>query len=98
LDNAVKFSPHGGQIKLGIEENADTVSVSVTNSGSGINPENRDKIFRKFYQADESHSSEGSGVGLAIVKRVVELHSGSVEAESSNGLTVFTVSLPKLHN
>ena len=54
-----------------------------------------DKIFRKFYQADESHSSEGNGVGLVIVKRVVELHRGFFASYSSMGVTAFEVKLPK---
>ena len=53
------------------------------------------KIFNKFYQADESHSSEGNGIGLAIVKRVTELHNGKVYVESTDNLTTFTVKLPK---
>ena len=69
--------------------------MSVTNSGSEIPPESIAYIFNKFYQADESHSSEGNGIGLAIVKRVCELHGGAVSAESGDGKTTFTVILSK---
>jgi signal transduction histidine kinase len=80
---------------VGITEQERAVTVSVTNSGSEIAPEHQTKIFNKFYQADESHASEGNGIGLAIVKRVVELHEGSVSVSSGGGKTTFTVVLPK---
>lgn len=95
LDNAVKFSPHGGNIGVDIREDGETVSVSVTNPGKELSPEQQKRIFRKFYQADSSHSSEGNGIGLAIVKRIVELHHGKVSVHSENGLVEFTVALPK---
>ena len=98
LDNAVKFSPDGGTIELQIRETKDTLCVSITNSGSEISPENQKRIFNKFYQADESHASEGNGVGLAIVKRGTQLHNGTVEVQSDNGTTTFTVELPKAPN
>ena len=69
--------------------------VSVTNRGSEIDPARMDRIFQKFYQGDPSHAAEGNGIGLAIVKRVTELHGGSVRAASSHGSTCFTVTLPK---
>ena len=71
------------------------MTVTVENVGPAIPPEALGRIFRKFYQADESHAAEGNGVGLAIVKRVVELHSGSVEAASAEGKTVFKATLPQ---
>ena len=95
IDNAVKFSPQTGEVRLGIRETADRLEVSVTNFGSEIPPECQGKIFNKFYQADESHASAGSGVGLAIVKRVTELHGGAVAVDSHDSVTTFTVSLPK---
>lgn len=95
LDNAVKFSPVGGLIEVGITDTEQTVSVSVQNSGSYITPEQQKKIWNKFYQADESHATEGNGVGLAIVKRIVELHSGTVSVISERNSTSFTVILPK---
>lgn len=96
LDNAVKFSPQNGTVTVEMTETDRSVTVTVTNSGRDIPPESLAHIFNKFYQADESHSSEGNGIGLAIVKRVCELHGGSVDACSDGGLTKFTVTLP--HN
>ena len=95
LDNAVKFTPAGGMIEVAIDQTPKTLLVSVRNPGSTIPAEQREKIFNKFYQCDESHAAEGNGVGLAIVKRAVELHSGTVSVTSEKGITTFTVELPK---
>lgn len=95
IDNAVKFSPEGGVVKVRAEKGKDGVSVSVENSGPKIPDESREKIFRKFYQADESHAAEGNGVGLAIVSRVTELHGGRVSVVSDDLHTAFTVELPQ---
>lgn len=95
IDNAVKFSPENGKVEIEIKEDENEVSVSILNTGSEISEMEQERIFHKFYQADESHSSEGNGVGLAIVKKVTELHNGRVIVESKNQKTIFTVVLPK---
>lgn len=95
LDNAIKFSDENGTISVTITEDDTTVHIAVSNYGEAIPDDSTGQIFNKFYQADESHSSEGNGIGLAIVKKVCELHSGSVSAESKDGRTTFTVILPK---
>ncbi len=95
LDNAVKFSNHGGTLSVRINEVNDKLYVSISNEGKEIPKENIVRIFNKFYQADESHSTEGNGIGLAIVKKVVDLHQGEIVVESENGVTTFTVYLPK---
>lgn len=95
IDNAIKFSPEGSTVILDVKEQSDSLSVSVLNSGSEITPEQQKRIFNKFYQADESHSSEGNGIGLALVKRITDLHSGSISVRSLHNTTVFTVELPK---
>jgi signal transduction histidine kinase len=95
LGNAVKFTPVGGLIEVRITEQENNITVSVRNTGSEIAPEHQERIFNKFYQADESHASEGNGIGLAIVKRVVELHEGEISVSSGSGSTTFTVTLPK---
>lgn len=95
VDNAIKFSPLGGAVSLEIREQTDTLSVSITNAGPGIPADQQKRIFNKFYQADRSHSTEGNGIGLALVKRITELHRGKVTVSSENGLTTFTVTLPK---
>lgn len=95
VDNAVKFSPDYGLIVIKIAADEDFYKISVANSGTEIPPESMKKIFNKFYQADESHASEGNGVGLAIVKRITELHNGEITVQSKNEITTFTVKLPK---
>lgn len=94
LENAIKFAPDYGVIGVDIKKQNNMLSVSVSNSGSEIPPESIGHIWNKFYQADKSRSSEGNGIGLAIVKRVVELHGGDVAVKSENLATVFTVTLP----
>ena len=66
----------------------------VTNTGKDIPVEKQKKIFNKFYQVDESHSTTGNGIGLAVVKSVVTLHKGEVDLVSDNGITTFIVRLP----
>ncbi len=95
LDNAIKFSPEGGRVEIQIIESDDKISARISNYGSEIPPEHIGKIFGKFYQADESHSSEGNGVGLAVAKRIVELHRGELSVESKNNTTTFTVKISK---
>ncbi len=95
LDNAFKFTSRCGTVTLGIASCSDRVTVSVKNTGSEIPRDKIEKIWNKFYQADESHFSEGNGIGLAIVKKLAELHGGSVFVKSENGATEFSVELPK---
>lgn len=95
LDNAIKFTPRGHTVRVRIEESDDVLSVSILNTGSQISPEDQEKIWNKFYQADQSHATQGNGVGLAIVKRIVALHRGRVQVSSGDDVTVFTVELPK---
>ena len=95
IDNAVKFVPRCGTVALKITDEGDTLCVRISNTGSDIPSEKLDKIFAKFYQADESHATQGNGIGLAIVKRITALHGGAVDVKSENGITEFTVLLPK---
>ena len=95
LDNAIKFSESGGVVSLNITDNGGALTVSVGNTGKPIPPEKAEKIFNRFYQADESHTGEGNGIGLAIVKKIVTLHGGDVTVKSDEKSTVFYVLLPK---
>jgi signal transduction histidine kinase len=97
-DNAVKFSPRCGAVILDITAGQNTVTVKISNTGPEIPPEKMDRIFNKFYQADESHAAEGNGIGLAIVKRVVDLHGGRISVGCKDGMTTFTVTLPRRQN
>ena len=93
IDNAIKFASEGCKISISIVQTLDNTRIIVSNTGSEISPENQKKIFNKFYQADESHASKGGGVGLAIVKKIVELHKGTINVESCNMRTSFIIDL-----
>ncbi len=95
LDNAIKFTPKHGDIFITGEEDTENITIRIGNTGSEIPPEAQERIFGKFYQADESHSSQGNGIGLSVVKKIVQLHKGTVSVDSHNMQTVFSVTLPK---
>jgi signal transduction histidine kinase len=98
LANAIKFTPNGGHIAIDTEAADKRVTLRITDTGKGIDPKFRPRLFLPFAQADESitRSQEGLGLGLAISKHLVELHGGMLLAESAgNGTgTCFTVDLP----
>ena len=96
LTNAVKYTPKGGSITVTLKNEEKFIAVSVADTGKGIPPEDRERIFDKYYQTDKSHSKRGLGLGLAICKRIVQLCNGSLTVESDVGVgSTFTVKLPK---
>lgn len=95
IDNAVKFSPKKSRVHIHAALLNGTVSVAVVNRGPTIPIEQQSRIFNKFYQADESHASEGNGIGLALAKGAVDLHGGTITVRSLDGVTAFTVRLPQ---
>ncbi|MCM1113074.1 MAG: HAMP domain-containing histidine kinase [Muribaculum sp.] len=95
LSNAVKFTNRGGSIALRQTSDEKFVRISVSDTGCGIARESINRIFDKFYQGDTSHSMEGNGLGLALVKRVLELMDGEIQIRSEVGEgSTFTVILP----
>lgn len=100
LGNAVKFTPEGGSISVRIFTRAElqaqesSLQVDVSNTGPAIPPEHLKRLFDKFWQGDASHAGEGAGVGLSIVRKVVELHGGQVLVDSTEERTTFSVVLP----
>lgn len=90
IDNAIKFSPVNGKIDVVARVEDWYYTFSITNYGCEIPKEKHKKIFNKFYQADESHSSSGNGIGLAIAKKVIDLHNGDIYVSSENNSVTFT--------
>jgi two-component system heavy metal sensor histidine kinase CusS len=90
VENALRFTPDGGTIRISAEVNAAHAQVSVSDSGSGIAPEHLPHVFDRFYRADSSRSSAGAGLGLSLVKSIVDLHGGSatIHSEVGRGTTV----------
>jgi two-component system sensor histidine kinase ResE len=84
IENALAHTPREGRVEVSVIESGETLRISVADTGSGIAPEDLPHIFERFYRADKSRDrgSPGSGLGLAIAKEIVELHGGTIEAES----------------
>ena len=95
LDNAIKFSPEAGCITITLRANNGNVVFTVKDQGEGINDKTQKFIFDKFYQGDTSHHMEGNGLGLPLVKKILELHKGRIAVQSQTGRgSVFIVTLP----
>lgn len=94
LSNAVKFTDAGGRVAVKLKKSGKDAVVSVSDTGCGISPETGARIFEKFYQGDTSHSGEGNGLGLALVKKVIDILGGEVSVSSERGKgSTFTVLL-----
>ena len=85
LDNALRFTPENGSIQIMLSEHADNVEVAVSDNGCGIAPEHLPRVFDRFYRAESSRGADGAGLGLALVKSIVDLHGGSATIESEVG-------------
>lgn len=95
IDNAVKFSPQNGQIRIRLKQLAGSVTFSIWDNGLPIPEADIDRIFNKFYQGDNSHASEGNGLGLALVRKIVAAAHGTINVTSSEDAgTEFVVALP----
>ncbi|MEM6648391.1 MAG: ATP-binding protein, partial [Bacteroidota bacterium] len=98
ISNAFKFTPEGGRVTVTLRSGGDQATIlTVTDTGSGISPEEQRHIFDRFYQVDGSarRTREGTGIGLSLVKELVTLHEGTLNVASSEGRgTTFTITLP----
>ena len=96
IDNAIKFGPRGGLIRMRMLRENGSVLFTIDNEGSSIPEEDKSRIFNKFYQGDSSHESEGNGLGLALVRKIAAMHGGKVWVEAPPlGGCRFAVSLPE---
>lgn len=95
IDNAIKFDPPGGMICLRLRQADDEAVFTIDDNGPGIAPEEQERIFHKFYQSDSSREMSGNGLGLALVKQIVEFSGGTVSVENlPEAGCRFTVRLP----
>ena len=95
LDNAVKYTPEGGKVTVSVSEENGYAIVKIADTGEGMSKEVRDHLFDPYFQGDSSHSRQGLGLGLSIVKRIVELCKGTITVRSKVGEgSIFTVILP----
>lgn len=93
--NAIHYTPAGGQVNVEHQVNLDEVVIRISDTGIGIPEEARPFIFNRFYRANNAREMSGTGLGLSIVQKVVNLHQGQIEVESSVGVgTAFTITLP----
>lgn len=98
LDNAIKYTPENGSVKISVHDAGDMMKIIVTDTGNGIPPKDLPRIFERFYRVDSARSRDqgGTGLGLSIVKHIVQLHGGDVSAESTLGKgSTFTFTLKK---
>jgi signal transduction histidine kinase len=96
FSNAIKFTEAGGKISLTLKSEGGKAVVQVADTGCGISPEVGKHIFEKFYQGDTSHAAKGNGLGLALVKRVMDITGGDISVSSEVGKgSIFTVTLAR---
>lgn len=98
LSNAIKYTPAGGSIRLALKKDGTSVLITVSDTGCGIGPADLPKLFQEFYRANDPINQEvrGTGLGLALVKRIIEAHQGRIWVQSEKGKgSTFFVSLPR---
>lgn len=95
LDNSIKFTQDNGTITCTLKQSTDCITTIISDTGIGMSNDTKKHLFDKFYQGDKSHSSEGNGLGLALVKRIIDLCNGTIEVQSEEGKgSTFIVKLP----
>jgi signal transduction histidine kinase len=95
IENALRHTPAGGRVTVAIRPVGETLAIEVIDTGSGIAAEDLPHVFERFYQSDKMRTRGGAGLGLAIARRIVELHGRTIRAASSGGLgTTFCFDLP----
>jgi signal transduction histidine kinase len=96
LDNAVKYTPEGGEVAVRVREADGRAELEVSDTGAGIPDAQLPLIFERFYRADPSRTKDGAGLGLSIARQIAEAHGGTIEVKSEPGEgSTFTLLLPK---
>lgn len=95
LDNAIKFTDQAGRISVTLQQQSEAIEVKISDNGIGMSAETIEHIFEKFYQGDTTQTTAGRGLGLSLVRRILDLYGGDIKVESKlhEGST-FTVVLP----
>lgn len=92
LDNAVKFTPTDGTVRVKLRRNDNGITIEISDSGAGITEEDKAKIFNRFYRGEKCRSTSGTGLGLSLVSAVITLHGGEITVENTNpGLKIITI-------
>lgn len=100
IDNAIKYNvPEGGKLAIRVHRKSDTVEVTIANTGVVLDPHEYQKIFNQFYRVEKSRSQDygGTGLGLTIARRIVEMHGGTIEVSSDHLWNTFLIRLPASH-
>ena len=96
LDNAIKYTPAGGEVKVEVRESDGWAEVAVSDTGVGISEDQLPQIFERFYRVDEARTRGGAGLGLAIARQIIEAHGGSIDAQSKvNKGSTFILQIPQ---
>lgn len=96
IDNALKYTPDNGEIRIETKEKNNLVTITIEDNGIGINEKDLQYIFERFYQVDASHHSQGVGLGLSLVKWIIDIHNAKIDVESQEGKgTKFIISIQK---
>jgi len=96
LDNAIKYTPQGGKVKVEVQEREGRVELAISDTGVGISREQLPLVFERFYRADQARTRGGAGLGLAIARQIVEAHGGTIEARSEPGKgSTFIIRIPQ---
>lgn len=91
IDNAIKYTPQDGKITLQLFDTQHDIHIIIGDSGQGVSECEKEKIFKRFFRCDSSRHERGTGLGLSLVKAVIELHNGSITAQNKNGLEITTI-------
>jgi signal transduction histidine kinase len=99
LDNAIKFTPSGGEVRIEVCQIEDKINIKIRDQGNGISPEELPRIWERLYRSDQSRSQKGLGLGLNLVKAIIDAHNGHVDVQSEPGKgSTFNVILSSAYN